>query len=215
VDRRGRAGRAGRRPGCSAAASPASGSASSAWAASAGRCPPRQGLRPVDPLSQPPPVGPAIEEQLEATYWDSLDQMLARMDIVSVNCPSHAGHLPPAVGPPPRADEAGAYIVNTARGEVIDENALIRAARRRLSRCRARCVRTRTGGQPRLLGSPKARWCCCRTWARPPSRAGSTWARRSSSTSRPSPTATARPTAWKGTCGQRRQVGLSIRRFLP
>ncbi|HEU6441711.1 MAG TPA: D-glycerate dehydrogenase, partial [Microvirga sp.] len=28
-----------------------------------------------------------IEEDLEATYWESLDQMLARMDVVSVNCP--------------------------------------------------------------------------------------------------------------------------------
>ena len=32
-------------------------------------------------------VAPDIEQELEATYWDSLDQMLARMDIVSVNCP--------------------------------------------------------------------------------------------------------------------------------
>ena len=28
-----------------------------------------------------------IEAPLEATYWESLDQMLARVDIVSVNCP--------------------------------------------------------------------------------------------------------------------------------
>src|SRR6478735_9780506 len=33
------------------------------------------------------PVHPKIAEELDATYWDSLDQMLARMDIVSVNCP--------------------------------------------------------------------------------------------------------------------------------
>ena len=32
-------------------------------------------------------VHPEIESELEATYWESLDQMLARMDIVSVNCP--------------------------------------------------------------------------------------------------------------------------------
>jgi glyoxylate reductase len=32
-------------------------------------------------------VAADLEEQLDATYWDSLDQMLARMDIVSVNCP--------------------------------------------------------------------------------------------------------------------------------
>jgi glyoxylate reductase len=48
---------------------------------------PRQGLRPVDPLPQPPPVAQRIEDELEATYWESLDQMLARMDIISVNCP--------------------------------------------------------------------------------------------------------------------------------
>ena len=33
------------------------------------------------------PVAPSIEEELGATYWESLDQMLARMDIISVNCP--------------------------------------------------------------------------------------------------------------------------------
>jgi len=30
---------------------------------------------------------PEIEEALEATYWESLDQMVARMDIISINCP--------------------------------------------------------------------------------------------------------------------------------
>src|SRR5690242_7847638 len=33
------------------------------------------------------PVAPMIAEELGATYWESLDQMLARMDIISVNCP--------------------------------------------------------------------------------------------------------------------------------
>src|SRR5262252_2075458 len=32
-------------------------------------------------------VSAQIEEELHATYWESLDQMLARMDIVSINCP--------------------------------------------------------------------------------------------------------------------------------
>jgi glyoxylate reductase len=71
-------------------------------------------------------VGPKVEEMLEATYWESLDQMLARMDIISVNCPHtpatyhllSARHL--------KLMRRDAYIVNTARGEVIDENALIR-----------------------------------------------------------------------------------------
>lgn len=50
-------------------------------------------------------VAPGIEEELEATYWESLDQMLARMDVVSVHCP-HTGNVPPAFSPPPQIDEA-------------------------------------------------------------------------------------------------------------
>ena len=71
-------------------------------------------------------VGRKIEEELDATYWESLDQMLARMDIVSVNCPHTPAtyHLLSARRLKLMRPEA--YIVNTARGEVIDENALIR-----------------------------------------------------------------------------------------
>jgi glyoxylate reductase len=67
-----------------------------------------------------------IEEELNATYWESLDQMLARVDIVSVNCPHTPAtyHLLSARRLALMRPEA--YIVNTARGEVIDENALIR-----------------------------------------------------------------------------------------
>ena len=73
------------------------------------------------------PVSPRIEELLEATYWDSLDQMLARMDIVSVNCPHTPAtfHLMNARRIELMKPES--YIVNTARGEVIDEAALARA----------------------------------------------------------------------------------------
>ena len=68
----------------------------------------------------------AVEEELSATYWESLDQMLARMDIISVNCPHTPAtyHLLSARRLKLIRDDA--YIVNTARGEVIDENALIR-----------------------------------------------------------------------------------------
>jgi glyoxylate reductase len=71
-------------------------------------------------------VAPAIEEELQATYWESLDQMLARMDIISINCPHTPAtyHLLSARRLKLLRPEA--YIVNTARGEVIDENALIR-----------------------------------------------------------------------------------------
>src|SRR5436189_845747 len=71
-------------------------------------------------------VAPHIEEELEATYWESLDQMLARMDIISVNCPHTPAtyHLLSARRLKLMRPEA--YVVNTARGEVIDENALTR-----------------------------------------------------------------------------------------
>ena len=71
-------------------------------------------------------VAPKIEEELDATYWESLDQMLARMDIVSVNCPHTPAtyHLLSARRLKMLRPEA--YIVNTSRGEVIDENALAR-----------------------------------------------------------------------------------------
>ena len=61
---------------------------------------------------------PEAEAAVEATYWDSLDQMAARMDILSVNCP----HTPSTF----HLLKPSAVIVNTSRGEVIDENALAR-----------------------------------------------------------------------------------------
>ena len=71
-------------------------------------------------------VSRRIEEELDATYWESLDQMLARMDVVSINCPHTPAtyHLLSARRLKLLRPEA--YIVNTARGEVIDESALIR-----------------------------------------------------------------------------------------
>jgi glyoxylate reductase len=74
-------------------------------------------------------VHESVEQELEATYWESLDQMLARMDIISVNCP----HTPAsfhllsarrlALLPP------HSIVVNTSRGEVVDEQALTRLLR--------------------------------------------------------------------------------------
>jgi glyoxylate reductase len=73
------------------------------------------------------PVRPQIAEELEATYWDSLDQMLARMDIVSVNCPHTPATFHLLSARRIKLMKREAYLVNTARGEVIDEAALIRA----------------------------------------------------------------------------------------
>jgi glyoxylate reductase len=69
-------------------------------------------------------VAPAIEEELEATYWESLDQMLARMDIISVNCPSTPATFHLLSARRLALLQPAAYVVNTARGEIIDENAL-------------------------------------------------------------------------------------------
>jgi glyoxylate reductase len=67
-----------------------------------------------------------VEEELDATYWESLDQMLARMDIVSVNCPHTPATYHLLSARRLKLMQPKAYIVNTARGEVIDENALMR-----------------------------------------------------------------------------------------
>ncbi len=70
------------------------------------------------------PVHPEIEEELEATYWESLDQMLARMDIISLNCPHTPATYHLMSARRLKLLQSHAYVVNTARGEVINENAL-------------------------------------------------------------------------------------------
>jgi glyoxylate reductase len=72
------------------------------------------------------PVNPKIEAELEATYWESLDQMLARMDIISVNCPHTPATYHLLSARRLKLMKKTAILVNTARGEVIDENALAR-----------------------------------------------------------------------------------------
>jgi glyoxylate reductase len=66
------------------------------------------------------------EEELQATYWESLDQMLARMDIVSVNCPHTPATYHLLSARRLKLMRPDAIIVNTARGEIIDENSLAR-----------------------------------------------------------------------------------------
>jgi glyoxylate reductase len=71
-------------------------------------------------------VAPRIEEDLAATYWESLDQMLVRMDIISINCPHTPATYHLLSARRLKLIRSEAYVVNTARGEVIDENALAR-----------------------------------------------------------------------------------------
>ena len=70
------------------------------------------------------PVSPRVAEELEATYWESLDQMLARMDIVSINCPHTPATYHLLSARRLKLLQPTAVVINTARGEVIDEGAL-------------------------------------------------------------------------------------------
>jgi len=70
---------------------------------------------------------PEIEAALEATYWESLDQMLARMDVISVNCPHTPATYHLLSARRIKLIRPGALLVNTSRGEVIDESALATA----------------------------------------------------------------------------------------
>jgi glyoxylate reductase len=69
---------------------------------------------------------PDIEEELEATYWESLDQMLARMDIISIHCPHTPATFHLLSARRLKLLQPQAYVVNTSRGAALDENALAR-----------------------------------------------------------------------------------------
>jgi glyoxylate reductase len=69
------------------------------------------------------------EAALEATYWESLDQMLARVDILSIHCPHTPGTFHLLNARRLKLMKPSAFIINTARGEIVDENALTRMLR--------------------------------------------------------------------------------------
>jgi len=71
-------------------------------------------------------VAAAVEESVNATWWESLDQMLARMDVVSIHCPHTPATFHLLSARRLKLMRPTSYIVNTARGEVIDEAALVR-----------------------------------------------------------------------------------------
>jgi glyoxylate reductase len=75
------------------------------------------------------PVPEPLENELEATHWESLDQMVARMDIISVNCPHTPATFHLLSARRLKLMRPDAIIVNTSRGEVIDEAALTRMLR--------------------------------------------------------------------------------------
>ncbi|MBL4806913.1 MAG: D-glycerate dehydrogenase [Rhodobacteraceae bacterium] len=69
------------------------------------------------------------ESALEATYWESFDQMLARVDILSIHVPHTPSTFHLLNARRLKLMKPDAVIINTARGEVIDENALTRMLR--------------------------------------------------------------------------------------
>ena len=72
---------------------------------------------------------PETEDALGATWWDSLDQMVSRVDILSINCPHTPATFHLMNARRLKLMKPTAVIVNTSRGEVIDENALTRMIR--------------------------------------------------------------------------------------
>jgi glyoxylate reductase len=70
------------------------------------------------------PVRAHVETDLEATYWENLDQMLARMDIISVNCPLTPATYQMLSARRLKLLKSTAIVINTARGEIIDEECL-------------------------------------------------------------------------------------------
>ncbi|MGQ0611716.1 MAG: 2-hydroxyacid dehydrogenase [Paracoccaceae bacterium] len=72
---------------------------------------------------------PEVEAELEACHWDSLDQMVSRMDILSVNCPHTPSTYHLLNARRLKLLKPSAVLVNTSRGEVIDEAALARGLR--------------------------------------------------------------------------------------
>tara|TARA_R100000322_G_scaffold39804_10_gene24794 strand:+ start:5782 stop:6705 length:924 start_codon:yes stop_codon:yes gene_type:complete len=75
------------------------------------------------------PLHPDIEAELGATYWESLDQMVSRVDVLSINAPHTPSTFHLMNARRLRLMKPEAVIINTSRGEVIDENALTRMLR--------------------------------------------------------------------------------------
>ena len=65
-----------------------------------------------------------IEDTVDATYWEDLDQMLPKMDILSINCPSTPETFHLLSRDRLSSLQPHAYVINTSRGKVIDEEAL-------------------------------------------------------------------------------------------
>jgi glyoxylate reductase len=68
---------------------------------------------------------PQVEERLEARYWESLDAMLAEVDIVSLHTPASRETVQIVDRRRLMLMRPGAFLVNVSRPELVDEAALI------------------------------------------------------------------------------------------
>jgi glyoxylate reductase len=103
------------------------------------------------------PVGLRIAEELEATYWESLDQMLARMDIISVHSPQTPATYHLLSARRLKLLQPHAIVINTARGGVIDENALAdMLAAGQIAGVGLDVFEFEPDINPKLLGQPRA-----------------------------------------------------------
>ncbi|MFT3996844.1 MAG: D-glycerate dehydrogenase [Asticcacaulis sp.] len=103
------------------------------------------------------PVSQRVSDELEATYWDDLDQMLSRMDVISINCPRTPDtyHLLNAERLSKLQPQA--ILVNTARGEIVDEEALVQMLREhRIAGVGLDVYERKPGINPELFGLPNA-----------------------------------------------------------
>jgi glyoxylate reductase len=69
----------------------------------------------------------AVEGPLEATWWPTLEAMLERVDIVSLNCPETPETRYMINAERLRLMPPHAYLINVARGTLVDEAALVAA----------------------------------------------------------------------------------------
>jgi len=103
------------------------------------------------------PVSARIADDLGATYWDDLDQMLSRVDVVSINAPGGAGTHHLLSGERLAKLQPHAILVNTARGQIVDEQALAAMLRdKKIAGVGLDVYEREPAINPELIGLPNA-----------------------------------------------------------
>lgn len=69
----------------------------------------------------------AVEKELNLTWHDTVEDMVKVCDVVTINCPLHSETLNLFDETMISKMKRGAYIINTARGKIVDRDAIVRA----------------------------------------------------------------------------------------